>query len=111
VPVAWTGIPDDAVSVALEVHDPDAVAPGGFLHWMVFNLPPEDGSVPPLPDGAEQGKNGLDQEQWLGPCPPPGDPPHNYTFTVYALDKEVDSRDDLAAATIEKGVLTGTYDR
>ena len=23
---------------------------------------------------------------WGGPCPPAGDPPHHYVFTLYALD-------------------------
>ncbi len=103
VPVAWSGIPTEAKSVAVEVHDPDAPIPGGFLHWLVLGLPPTDGSVPPVPADARQ------DPEWRGPCPPAGSAPHHYRFTVYALDKDVQTRDDLADATIAKSTLVGTY--
>jgi len=36
-PLQWSGVPDDAGSLALVVTDPDA--PGGtYVHWIVFNL-------------------------------------------------------------------------
>ncbi len=105
VPVEWTGIPSAARSVALEVHDPDAPVPGGFLHWLVLGLPPTDGSVPPVAQGAHQGP------QWRGPCPPKGGAPHHYRFTAYALDKDVQTRDQTAGATIAKATLVGTYSR
>jgi Raf kinase inhibitor-like YbhB/YbcL family protein len=110
VPVAWTGIPDNAVSVALVVHDPDAPLPGGFLHWLVLGLPPSDGSIPPVPVTARQLANGAGQPLWTGPCPPAG-PLHHYRFTVYALNKDVQTQDEIAAATIAQGTLVGTYRR
>jgi Raf kinase inhibitor-like YbhB/YbcL family protein len=110
VPVAWTGIPDNAVSVALVVHDPDAPVPGGFLHWLVLGLPPSDGSIPPVPVTARQLANGAGQALWTGPCPPAG-PLHHYRFTVSALNKDVQTQDEIAAATIAQGVLVGTYRR
>ena len=105
VPVAWSGIPPEATSIALEVHDPDAPLPGGFLHWLVLGLPPTDGSVPPVPGGARQ------DPEWRGPCPPPGSEPHHYRFTVYALNKDVQARLEIKAATIAQGTLVGTYRR
>ena len=39
-----------------------------------------------MPKGALQGFTDYGMSQWGGPCPPPGDPPHRYIFTVYALD-------------------------
>ncbi len=110
VPIAWTGIPDNAVSVALVVHDPDAPRPGGFLHWLVVGLPPSDGSVPPVPITARQLANGAGQPLWTGPCPPAG-PLHHYRFTVYALNKDVQTQDEIAGATIAQGTLVGTYRR
>jgi Raf kinase inhibitor-like YbhB/YbcL family protein len=110
VPVAWKGIPDNSVSVALVVRDPDVPVPGGFLHWLVLGLPPSDGSIPPVPVTARQLANGAGQPVWTGPCPPAG-PLHHYRFTVYALSKDVQTQDELAAATIAQGSLVGTYRR
>ena len=46
-PLAWTGIPAQAKSLALIVDDPDA--PGGvWVHWVVFDMPP---SLNGLPEG------------------------------------------------------------
>jgi Raf kinase inhibitor-like YbhB/YbcL family protein len=110
VPVAWTGVPGNAASVALVVHDPDAPVPGGFLHWLVVGLPPSDGSVPPVPITARQLANGAGQPLWTGPCPPAGKL-HHYRFTVYALNKSVQTQDEIAGATIAQGSLVGTYIR
>jgi hypothetical protein len=36
---------------------------------------------------------------WGGPCPPPGDKPHRYVFTVYALKTDrIDVPPDATAA-------------
>ncbi len=110
VPVAWTGIPDNAVSVALVVNDPDAPVPGGFVHSLVLGLPPSNGSIPPVPVTAHQLANSAGQPLWTGPCPPAG-PLHHYRFTVYALNKAVQTQDEISAATIAQGTLVGTYRR
>jgi Raf kinase inhibitor-like YbhB/YbcL family protein len=82
--VSWNGIPAGAKSVALVVDDPDAGS-GGFLHWILYDLPPKDGTLagdrPPA--GAKEGDNGRGQPGWTPPCPPSGT--HHYIFTVYAL--------------------------
>lgn len=89
----WDGAPAGAASFALSLYDPDAPTPVGFVHWLLFNI---DGSVQGLAPGAgATGKNppgsvlGLTDfgaSEYGGPAPPPGDPPHHYEFTVYALD-------------------------
>ena len=68
----------------LVVDDPDA---GGFVHWLVLDMPPDHAS---LARGAgkaggsvQQGTNGFGSAAWGGPCPPSGD--HHYRFTLYAL--------------------------
>ncbi|CAN5451931.1 YbhB/YbcL family Raf kinase inhibitor-like protein [soil metagenome] len=87
----WSGAPANTKSFALIVHDPDArTGVGGFTHWIVFDIPASTSKLPRAA-GANRGR-GLVQHassfgtaSWGGPCPPAGDPPHQYTFTLYAL--------------------------
>lgn len=37
-------------------------------------------------DVGTSGKNGFGKTSYRGPYPPPGDGPHRYFFTLYALD-------------------------
>jgi Raf kinase inhibitor-like YbhB/YbcL family protein len=39
-----------------------------------------------LPRGARQARNDFGAPGYGGPCPPVGDKPHRYVFTLYALD-------------------------
>jgi Raf kinase inhibitor-like YbhB/YbcL family protein len=83
--LTWSGRPRGTRSLALVVDDPDAPR-GTFTHWIVYDLSPEltelgEGS----PEGV-QGRNGFGRTGYGGPCPPPGDQPHRYRFTLYALD-------------------------
>lgn len=96
--LAWSRAPDDAKSFALLVHDPDAPTGGaGWWHWLVVNIPASatglakdagkaDGSN--LPSGAVQVTTDFGSPGWGGPCPPVGDKPHRYVFTLYALKVE-----------------------
>jgi Raf kinase inhibitor-like YbhB/YbcL family protein len=38
-----------------------------------------------LPASAVQGRTDFGEPGYGGPCPPPGDKPHRYVFTVFAL--------------------------
>lgn len=94
----WKHAPAGTKSFAIMVHDPDAPTGGaGFWHWVVVNLPSTmtglaqgDGRLDSgtLPPGALQIRNDYGQAAWGGPCPPVGDKPHHYNFTVYALKTE-----------------------
>ncbi|MBI4086103.1 MAG: YbhB/YbcL family Raf kinase inhibitor-like protein [Candidatus Liptonbacteria bacterium] len=80
------GAPEEAKSLALIMHDPDAPMPGGFTHWVMWNIEPlttaiKENSAPP---GASEGKNGAGKTGYIGPCPPSGT--HRYFFKLYALD-------------------------
>ena len=92
--LAWSGAPADTKSFALMVHDPDAPTGSGWWHWVVYNIPASatslaagagDGSRHLLPAGAVQGNTDFGSAGYGGPCPPPGDKPHRYITTVYAL--------------------------
>ncbi|MER6076374.1 hypothetical protein ABT187_48300 [Streptomyces sp. NPDC001817] len=57
---------------------------------------------------------------WIGPAPPPGDGPHRYFFTLYALDTVLElppsaGRAELEAAmaghVLEQAVLIGRFQR
>ncbi|WP_266172074.1 YbhB/YbcL family Raf kinase inhibitor-like protein [Dyella subtropica] len=86
--IQWQNVPANAKSLALTVYDPDA--PGsGWWHWVAIDLPVTSIGLPQggaLPLGAHALRNDFGDVGWGGPCPPAGDPPHHYVFTVYALD-------------------------
>ena len=127
-PLAWTGVPDRTLSLALIVDDPDAPDPaapkGRFVHWVLYNIPPDERGLPEganrgkLPPGAREGSNDFGKRGYGGPCPPIGR--HRYLFKLYALDTslaEVDnpSRKDLEAAmeghVLEQAEIVATYER
>lgn len=92
----WSNPPAGTASYAVTLYDPDAPTGSGWWHWVLYNIPATAGS---LPAGAgdpagnwmpavTHGTNDFGTKGYGGPCPPPGDPPHNYIFTVHALDVE-----------------------
>jgi Raf kinase inhibitor-like YbhB/YbcL family protein len=111
--VRWTGMPADATSAALIVTDPDAPS-GTFVHWVLYGLPPGDGSVVggATPRGAFTAPNTAGSNGWTPPCPPSGT--HHYQFTVYALSSPVtatatqDVLDQVEKLAVARGRLTGT---
>ncbi|MGL3104873.1 YbhB/YbcL family Raf kinase inhibitor-like protein [Bradyrhizobium sp. BR 1432] len=112
----WRNAPAGTKSFVLQVYDPDAPTGSGFWHWTVYNIPSSVtqlaqgvGNTPAnLPAGAYGGVNDFHDTgaigvngNYGGPCPPVGDKPHHYVFTLYALAVE-----DIDAAA---GILkTGT---
>jgi Raf kinase inhibitor-like YbhB/YbcL family protein len=96
--LAWSGAPKDTKSFAVLVHDPDAPTGGaGWWHWVAYNMPAftselaqgagkSDGSA--LPKGSAQIKTDFGSEGYGGPCPPMGDKPHRYVFSLHALRTE-----------------------
>jgi Raf kinase inhibitor-like YbhB/YbcL family protein len=123
------GVPDDAAALALVVDDPDAPTDDPFVHWLLWNLPPDVTTLPRgVPaservddlDGAVQGTNGFDEVGYRGPCPPTDDGAHTYRFTLSALDAELDvapgsERPAISAAIddheLTRTRLTGEFDR
>ena len=92
--LAWSGAPAATKSYAVTVFDPDAPG-GGWWHWIVFAIPTTRTTLPrgignpdamALPDPAIQGTNDFGSVGYGGPCPPAGDKPHRYEFTLWALD-------------------------
>jgi Raf kinase inhibitor-like YbhB/YbcL family protein len=120
-PAIWfTGEPEETVSFALILDDPDA--PTVFTHWLIWG---PMGGVGFLTIDVERigghslrsGKNGFGTVGYFGPCPPKTEN-HRYFFRVYALDIPMDldsgvNRSDLETAMkghiIGYGELMGTY--
>src|SRR5690554_1523589 len=78
-----TGVPADAVELAVILHDPDAPIPNGFTHWTVYGIDPKTAAV----EDGRVGPNGIGEAAYTGPQPPPGHGQHHYYFWVYALNR------------------------
>ena len=130
--LSWSGAPSGTKSFAVTIYDPDAPTGSGWWHWVVFNLPASVTSLPKgagdvksklTPKGAIQSRTDFGSDGYGGPCPPPGDKPHHYQITVFAVDvdKLPDAKDHNASAalvgfdlhfhTLAKASLTATYGR
>jgi Raf kinase inhibitor-like YbhB/YbcL family protein len=122
--LSWGSVPDGTRSLVLIADDPDA--PGRtFVHWVIYNLPPDTRGLPEdvpnqqtLPSGAAQGVNGAGNIGYMGPCPPGGT--HRYFFKLYALDTELglgggatkeEVLDAMEGHVLSEGQLMGTYRR
>ncbi len=89
--LSWANEPAGTRAFALIVDDPDAPV-GTWVHWVIYDLPPETKELAEgipttetLANGAKQGVNDFRKVGYGGPCPPPG-PAHRYYFRLYALD-------------------------
>ena len=127
-PLSWSNPPPGAVSAGLIVDDPDAPRPQPWVHWVIYNLPPE-GSLPEgvpgaarldNPAGAIQGVNTGNKTGYQGPYPPKGHGVHHYHFKLYALDGRLDAKPGLTKDQLLKAMeghilaqaeLVGTYER
>ena len=93
----WKNAPSDTKSFAVTVYDPDAPTGSGWWHWVIFNIPAAvtqlaadagNPEKPIAPKGSIQSITDYGKPGFGGACPPVGDKPHRYVFTVYALKVE-----------------------
>ena len=108
--IAWKNPPASTKSFAVMMHDPDAPTGGaGFWLWVVVDIPATAESLSrgvgtsegsKLPTGARQIATDFGTPGWGGPCPPIGDKPHRYVFTVYALKVDRLELPDNATASL-----------
>jgi Raf kinase inhibitor-like YbhB/YbcL family protein len=127
--LSWDAPPVGTKSLAITCHDPDAPTTVGFTHWVLFNLPPDLKSLPAgagaagkIPKGATLGFTDYGESAYGGMAPPPGDPPHRYQFTVWALDvPRLEGGDErttyakfrflIRGHVLAQGALTGLFGR
>jgi len=96
-PLAWSPSPDGTRSHAVILYDPDGAKGLGSVHWVAYDLAAAKASLAEAEGTSELadfvgGKNTRGTTFYVGPCPLPGDQPHHYVFSVYALDIEPGSR-------------------
>jgi hypothetical protein len=93
----WSGPPEGTKSFAVTCYDPDAPTGSGFWHWLLVTG--STGSK--LPAGALQTRTDFGVPGYGGPCPPEGDHPHRYLFTVFAVKTDkLDVKADTSAAVV-----------
>ncbi len=123
-PLTFPGIPEGTRSLALVCDDHDAPV-GAWVHWVLFNIPPETTGLPEgvssartLPDGSVGGGNSWGKTGYGGPCPPKGT--HRYVFRLYALDDMLDLPPDSSKQAVLAAMkgrilgearLTGRYSK
>jgi len=127
-PLAWSGVPEGARSLALIVDDPDAPDPKApkmtWVHWVLYDMPPTAtglaGGLAPkdLPAGTREGRNDWKRTGYGGPCPPIGR--HRYFHKLYALDVALGDLGAPTKARLEQAMeghvlaraeLMGTYQK
>lgn len=117
--LSWSGAPSGTQSYALTVYDPDAPTGSGWWHWVAINIPANVSGIArgagkadgkSMPAGTQQIRTDFGTLGFGGACPPAGDKPHRYIFTLYALkvpklDVPADATAALAGFMINANVL------
>jgi Raf kinase inhibitor-like YbhB/YbcL family protein len=128
----FSGVPEGTESLAIICDDPDAPRPDPWVHWIIYNIPPDTEGLAEAvprdaelesPAGAKQGVNSWSSDNvgYRGPMPPPGHGIHHYHFKLYALDTTLDvspadaDKTALLAAmkerVLDEAEVVGTYER
>jgi Raf kinase inhibitor-like YbhB/YbcL family protein len=128
--LAWSNPPPGTKSFAITMYDPDAPTGSGWWHWVMFDIPAGIAALPPnagdlsqnlAPVAAIQSRTDFGSAGYGGPCPPLGDKPHRYIFTIHALAVETLGLDKEASGAmvgfflnthrLGRASLTVTYSR
>jgi len=122
--LSWQNAPSNTKSFAITAYDPDAPTGSGWWHWSAFNIGSKVSKIEKgvkFPISVIQGKTDYGTSEFGGACPPKGDKPHRYIFTIYALDIEkIDLDKNTSGAkigfflnkhAIDKAAITAKYSR
>jgi Raf kinase inhibitor-like YbhB/YbcL family protein len=98
--------PENTVSIALIMDDPDAMSVAGkvWVHWVLWNISPNTKEIKEnlIPEGSIEGKTDFGEIGYGGPAPP--DKEHTYIFKLYALDVILNLELGSTKADVEKSM-------
>lgn len=127
--LTWANAPEGTKSFIVLAFDPDAPTASGWWHWGAYDI---DSTILDLPAGADslvsvvttglkRVENDFGAFEYIGACPPEGDGPHRYMFTVYAMPMDqLPLRGSVSPAmlsffgenhALDAATLTVTYER
>ena len=105
-PLKIGGIPENTISLALIMDDPDAMGAVGkiWVHWVLWNIEPSIVELKEnsIPSNCLKGETDFGEIGYGGPAPP--DKEHTYIFKLYALDKKLDIDKNSTKKQLEKAM-------
>ncbi len=105
-PLKISGIPENTLSLALIMDDPDAMSVVGkvWVHWVLWNIDPSTMELKEnsIPKDCLEGKTDFGEIGYGGPAPP--DKEHTYIFKLYALDQKLGADKDSTKKQIEEAM-------
>jgi Raf kinase inhibitor-like YbhB/YbcL family protein len=95
---SWNNVPDGTKSFVFLMSDPEGRAPSGVSHWVAYGIPASvtgfaEGEVSKASDKYVGGKSTQGVPYYSGPCTPPNQTAHHYTFVLIATDFDTKDMD------------------
>ena len=89
--LSWSNVPDGTKSLVLLMNDPEGRGGAGVNHWVAYGISPSvtgfaEGEVSKQTEKYVGGKNTPGVGFYSGPCTPPNQTAHHYTFVLVATD-------------------------
>ena len=105
-PLTIDGVPENTVSLALIMDDPDAMGPVGkvWVHWVLWNIEPDTVEIKEnsIPSSSLEGETDFSEVGYGGPAPP--DKVHTYIFKLYAIDKKLEIKKGSTKQEVEEAI-------
>ncbi len=105
-PLKISRIPENTLSLALIMDDPDAMGAVGkvWVHWVLWNIDPSTIELKEnsIPVDCLEGETDFGEIGYGGPAPP--DKEHTYIFKLYALDQKLDINKGSTKKQIEEAM-------
>jgi Raf kinase inhibitor-like YbhB/YbcL family protein len=91
--LSWSNVPDGTKSLVFLMIDLEGRGGAGVNHWVAYGIAPSvtgfaEGDVSKQTDKYVGGKSTQGVAFYSGPCTPPNQTPHHYTFVLIATDLE-----------------------
>jgi len=88
---SWSNVPEGTKSFVFLMSDPEGRGGAGVSHFVFYGIPATvtgfaEGETSKASDKFVGGKNIAGIGTYFGPCTPPGQVPHHYTFVLTATD-------------------------